>query len=79
MNILLYSIGFILKKFEGIKSYYIREKNLRRIGLTDASGVIRGAGVNLAYPQNIHIGKNTYVNGGDLIASKNSKIHIGEN
>lgn len=46
---------------------------------------INGSGYRLNYdvtmmcPQNIYIGKNTYVNGGMLYASPNAKITIGDN
>lgn len=35
--------------------------------------------VDLGNPYNIYIGKNTYINGGELHAGKQSKIIIGEN
>lgn len=46
---------------------------------------INGSGFRLNYdiimsfPQNIYIGKNTYVNGGMICASPNARITIGEN
>ena len=46
---------------------------------------INGSGFRLNYdvammcPQNIYIGKNTYINGGMIYASPNAKITIGNN
>lgn len=79
MNILLYSIGLISVKLESAKKYYLRKHNLRKVGLNETSGVVIGSDVNLSYPEHISIGENTYINGGDLIASKNAEIVIGKN
>lgn len=35
--------------------------------------------VDLRYVQNIHIGRNSYINGGMICASENARIEIGEN
>ena len=35
--------------------------------------------VRIAYPKNIFVGENSYMNGGQLQASKNAKIIIGNN
>lgn len=36
------------------------------------------AGVGLRYPENVHIGARSYINGGTVAASKNARIVIGE-
>lgn len=36
------------------------------------------AGVDLRFPENVHIGSRSYINGGMVAASKNAKIVIGE-
>lgn len=38
-----------------------------------------GENVNIINPQNISIGQGTYINGGDIIASPNAHIYIGDN
>lgn len=36
------------------------------------------AGVDLRFPENVHVGARSYINGGMVAASKNAKIVIGE-
>ena len=38
-----------------------------------------GENVNMMFPENIFIGDNSYINGGDIMASPNAKIVIGKN
>lgn len=58
---------------------YIRRCNIYLLNnkIRDNKGRI-GSECRLRYPNNISIGKNTYVNGGYLFASENAKIIIGK-
>jgi acetyltransferase-like isoleucine patch superfamily enzyme len=62
-------------QLERCKSLYLRNK---RDALLKGSGML-GHNVELAYPSNITIGENSYINGGSIFASKNAKIIIGKN
>lgn len=53
----------------------IQDYKYRKVKLGKNSRI--NLGVNLSNPQNIIIGSNSYINGGDLIAGDNSKIIIG--
>lgn len=77
MKKVLYSFGKILVKIEGLKNLYKRVNNLERLGIKESDNVVIGSDVNIAFPKNIFVGKNTYINGGDLLASPNAKIVIG--
>lgn len=79
MKAIVYGIGKIFTKIEGAKRYYKSRENLRKIRKTLKDEVVIGADVNLAYPEHIHIGRGTYINGGDILASPNAEIFIGEN
>lgn len=78
MNIFLCCLGKILYKAEGIKRRYSVYANLKKLGISDDS-ISLGADVNIAFPENVSIGKGTYINGGDILASPNARISIGEN
>lgn len=56
--------------------YYKNERNNKTVN--NNGGDISG-NVRISFPENIFIGKNSYINGGDVIASKNAKIIIGDN
>ena len=75
MNLLKYVLGFVADKFNAAAQYYKAEKYKKKI---IGTGYRLGL-VNCRYPENIEIGKGTYINGGDLHASPNGKIVIGEN
>lgn len=79
MKKILYVVGKVLVKIDGIKNSYKRASNLKKLGIKSDDNIVVGADVNLAYPQNILVGKNTYINGGDILASPNAKIKIGSN
>lgn len=75
MNLFKYVIGFVADKFNAAAGYYKAENFKKKISGTE----YRLGVVNCRYPENIEIGKGTYINGGDLHASPNAKIVIGEN
>ena len=75
MNILKYVLGFLADKMNASVQYYKAEEYKKKIVGTD----YRLGLVNCRYPENIEIGKGTYINGGNLHASPNGKIVIGEN
>jgi uncharacterized acetyltransferase MJ1064 len=79
MNIVLRCFGKILSKVDGLRRKYSIYANLRRLGLTESDNVSLGPDVNIAFPKNVTIGRGTYINGGDILASPNAKISIGEN
>ena len=69
-------IGQILYKMMYLKKICIG-KYLSKI-IHNYGGRISGE-VQIQNPENVYLGKNSYVNGGQLIAGKNAKIKIGEN
>ena len=68
-------IGAVIYKYECLKKKFIKSY---LNSLINGEGSITES-VELGNPQNIFIGKNSYVNGGMLQAGKSSKIIIGEN
>lgn len=68
-------IGFVFFQIHRFINYCLWIYKTEYIG----RGCNIGADTEVSYPENIRIGKNTYVNGGQLIASKNATITIGEN
>lgn len=76
MNCFKYIIGFLANKLIAADCYYRITNYMKKIHGTD----YRLSGeVCCAYPENIFIGKGTYINGGELCASPNASIVIGEN
>ena len=71
-----YCIGWMAYKIDCAKAYYLQKHNENIVHLGMGSSI--GAAVTLGCPQNITIGSNSYINGGDLIASPHSKIIIGD-
>lgn len=69
-------LGALLDKLNGVRMKYRTYRNTRIV--KNLGGTIGGK-CKLGYPNNIEIGKNSYVNGGELIASPNAKIKIGQN
>lgn len=69
--------GFVIyhfNRFTGLCLSRYKEKLIRTNG-----NVSIGANVILSHPQNIFIGKNSYINKGYVLAFRNSSIRIGEN
>lgn len=79
MNLVLMALGKIISKADGLKGKYKIQQNLKKLGLKESDGVSLGPDVNIAFPENVSIGRGTYINGGDLIASPDGHIDIGEN
>lgn len=77
INRIKYFLGWIGYKIYCARIYYRQVKNTVSVNIGENS-VLTGL-VNIAYPENVHIGNNTYVNGGDIVASKNARIRIGDN
>lgn len=75
MNILKYVLGFIGNKIIAADCYYRECVYRKKIIGTD----YRLGSVYCSYPENIKIGKGTYINSGDIYASKNARIIIGDN
>lgn len=46
--------------------------------LDPTGGVTIGSSVQFQHIENVHIGKGTYINGGQIIAGENSQVIIGE-
>lgn len=72
----VYGFGWFLDKLDSIKYKYKMQKNMNMV--KNFGGMI-SSGCSLAFPENISIGRNSYINGGDILASKNATITIGEN
>ena len=76
MNVLKYILGFIANKICSLASYYRIENYKKKI---NGVNYRLGDEVCCNFPENISIGAGTYINGGELCASPNGKIIIGEN
>lgn len=76
-NIKIYAAKILIAlryRYEKVIGYY----NSMIINNPSGKAFVSGK-VSLQYPQNITIGKNTYINGGQICASPNAYIKIGEN
>lgn len=71
-----FAIGRIVYKLDRCKALYLRHRINKAVN--NCGGYISER-CNVGYPSHITIGKNSYINGGDIIASKNAKIVIGDN
>ena len=76
MNILKYGIGYVANKFLAAAAYYRLEGYKKKI---QGNNYRLGSEVCCNFPENISIGDRSYINGGELCASPNGKITIGEN
>lgn len=76
MNYFKYVVGFIVNKLLAGECYYRLENYKRKI---HGENYRLGGKVFCNLPENISIGSGTYINGGELCASSNAKIIIGEN
>lgn len=76
MNYIKYVIGFIANKMIAADCYYRIENYKRKI---HGKNYRLGGTVYCTFPEKIHIGENTYINGGELCASPNADIYIGNN
>lgn len=68
-------IGAVITHLFDLKEKY-RIENYKKCIQGDG---YRLGNVQMAYPQNISIGKGTYINSGFIMASPDTKIRIGEN
>ena len=70
------TINLFIKVYNYCKEIYntysVNQKNLKNVSKITS-------GVRVANPKNIIIGENSYMNGGQLQASKNARIIIGDN
>lgn len=76
MNCIKYMMGYIVSKLIASQSYYRSTSYMKKI---HGENYRLGGQVYCKNPENIYIGQGTYINGGDLCASTNAKIVIGEN
>ena len=76
MNKLKYVIGFLVNKVIAGEAYYRIEGYKRKI---NGDGYRLNAQVCVSYPENVFIGSGTYINGGEICASPNATIKIGDN
>lgn len=76
MNIIKFCIGFISSKLIACEAYYRIERYKKHI---NGEKYRLNAQVYVNHPENVYIGEGTYINGGELCASKNGKIIIGKN
>ena len=76
MNVFKYAIGYIACKLLAGSCYYRIEGYKKKI--CGQNYRLNGE-VFCNYPENISIGEGTYINGGELCASPNGKIIIGQN
>lgn len=76
MNLFKYLLGFFANKIIAADCYYRQYVYKSKIS---GENYRLGGTVYCNYPQNITIGRGTYINGGELCASPNAKIIIGEN
>lgn len=73
---MLYLIGRFISMLRYLMYHFRGVRNNHSVH--NAGGRIDGH-CNLSHPENIFIGQNSYINGGDIIASPNAKIYIGAN
>lgn len=76
MSKIKYFIGWLCSEVIAGEAYYRIEKYKRVI---NGDGYRLNAQVCVNHPENVFIGNGTYINGGEICASENAKIIIGEN
>lgn len=69
-------VGWIVEYLMRAHSHYMQARNTAVVN--NRGGIVCSA-CKLIHPENIYIGENTYLNGGDYVASPNAKIVIGDN
>nr|WP_172136368.1 CatB-related O-acetyltransferase [Adlercreutzia sp. ZJ473] len=70
-------LGRVLLTFRGACNKCISEYLYSQVHNKGGGSI--GAGTKLRYPDNIFLGKNTYINGGMICASDRARISIGDN
>lgn len=78
MNIIVRCVGYMMYKLQNCALKYKSERNQRNVAAFGAGSQITG-NCSLSFPKNIYVGSNTYLNGGDFVASPNGKIVFGNN
>lgn len=71
-----YYLGWIILKLKNLGKRLIAQYNSQAVNGKEI--YVSGETV-IAYPKNIYIGRGSSINGGQIIASPNAKIRIGEN
>jgi len=78
MSFFIIIIGYFSAKLNAARLRY--KTNLYRKSIkSDTGNYSIGGDVNIAFPKNVFIGDKTYINGGNIVASPNAKIIIGQN
>lgn len=66
MNKIIYFIGYLMHLLHRCENHYLRNKNLK---LCNCANNVRIEAENtIRYGENIHIGSNTYMNGGGVLS-----------
>ncbi len=73
------SLGFIFENIRKIIDFSLKEYKTFQINKHGSKALWIGPKTIIRNPNNIHIGLNTYVSSGLLLAGERSKIIIGEN
>lgn len=77
---MLIVLGYILFIFDKIKKVALKRYITYKVSKLKDSNIIGiGESTRFLHLENITIGNGTYINGGDICASKHAKIVIGEN
>ena len=77
MKLFYIILGFL---FDICRKLYFRSMSIyKTYKINSSKGSRLTANVVIKFPKNIYLGINSYMNGGQLIASPNSKIVIGNN
>lgn len=69
-------LGFLAERLYRERIKYMTNVNSKSV---NNNGSVISGKCALTCPKNIFIGRNSYVNGGELVASDNAKIIIGDN
>lgn len=78
MKKIIYFVGRIVDKLMNCRAVYLEHIYTTKVDCTQ-SRCHFGPNLKLGYPENIHVGLDTYINGEQIIASKNAEIIIGNN
>ena len=78
MNIFKHVLGWMMSKLLSVANEYKQYMNKKSVGKIGNNSSV-SSNVILAHAYNVSIGKNTYINGGSIIASPNATIEIGDN
>lgn len=76
MKKISYYLGMCVLKLKNLGKILIAQYNTQAV---NGKKIYISGETVIAYPQNIYIGDGSSINGGQIIASPNAKIKIGEN